>query len=151
MGKRLRENGLRLMKSIYYMDDPKKITKDIQKNKVSGEEAVNMTLYLKNKGLVNYESLDIPMKISLTDKGMEYVISELKQERQEEFNKIVAFTGAILALVAIYDFIIKNFDFTNYQINLVVLKVVFLLILISCIAPLAAVIFNYWEEIVCRK
>ena len=52
MSKRFRENGLRIMKSIYYMEDPKKITQDHKKNKVSGDEFVDVLTYLKKKGLI---------------------------------------------------------------------------------------------------
>ena len=93
------------MKSIYYMHDPKKITKDFKENNVSDDEFVRVMLYLKNKGLVNYKSLEIPIEVNLTDKGMEYIVSELKQERQEEFNRIIAITGSILALIACYNFL----------------------------------------------
>ncbi len=121
------------------MEDPKKITKDHKKNKVSGDEFVEVLTYLKKKGMISYEKLDIPMEISLTDKGMEYVVSELKQERQEGFNRIIALTGAIVALVSFYNFlgIILN---GKYQITLAVL---FFIPLILCFVPIVNFI---WKE-----
>ena len=146
MSKRFRENAFRILKSVYYMEDPKKITKEIKKNNVSGNEFVKILLYLKNKGLVSYKDLEIPVEISLTDKGMEYVVSELKQERQEEFNMVVAFTGTILALIGIYNFIVGNFSFEDYPMNLVVIKTIFLFLLFICIGPLVIIIINYWKR-----
>ena len=55
MSKRFRENAFRILKSVYYMEDPKKITKEHKKNNVTGEEFVKVLLYLKNKGLVSYK------------------------------------------------------------------------------------------------
>ena len=94
------------------MEEPKKITQELKNNKVSGDEFVKVLLYLKNKGLVNYKNLEIPMEISLTDKGMEFVVNELTQKRQDEFNKIVAFTASILALIGIYTFF-KDLNLIN--------------------------------------
>ncbi|MDO8508939.1 MAG: hypothetical protein Q7S27_04610 [Nanoarchaeota archaeon] len=139
MSKRFRENAFRILKSVYYMEDPKKITKEIKKNKVSGDEFVKVLLYLKNKGLVSYKDLEIPMEISLTDKGMEYVVSELKQERQEEFNKIIALTGAIVALVYFYNFLITLLG-GKYQITI---SILFFIPLILCFVPIVNFI---WRE-----
>ena len=140
MSKRFRENALRIMKSVYYMEDPKKITKEHKKNKVSGDEFVDVLLYLKNKGLVGYKNLEIPLEISLTDKGMEYVVSELKQERQEEFNRVIALTGAIVALTAAYSFISQNALDNKY---FWIISLLFLFLIVFCLIP----IINFiWKE-----
>ena len=101
------ENAMRVLKSIYYMQDPKKITKEIKKNGVSGSELVDILIFLRKKGLVSYKNLDIPVEMGLTDKGVEFVVNELRTKRQEEFNKVIALTASILALIGIYEFLVN--------------------------------------------
>lgn len=139
MSKRFRENYLRVLKSIYYMEDPKKITKEIKKKKISGGEMVDVLLFLKKKGLVNFKNLDIPVEINLTDKGLEFVVSELDRKKQNEFNKIIAFTASILALIGIHGFI-NNLNLIN-ESNLW-LNYVFLILVIVAIGPIVAFIIN---------
>jgi antibiotic biosynthesis monooxygenase (ABM) superfamily enzyme len=67
-------------------------------------------------------------------------------KNQENINRVIAFTGSIIALVAIYNFIIPNLSFENYPTNLLIIKLVFLLLLFLCIGPLAKVIFNFWKK-----
>ena len=140
MSKRFRENAFRILKSVYYMEDPKKITKEHKKNNVTGEEFVKVLLYLKNKGLVSYKDLDIPLEISLTDRGMEYVVSELRLERQEEFNRVIALTGAIVALTAAYTFISQNALDKKY---FWIVSLLFLFLIVFSLLP----IINFiWRE-----
>jgi len=72
-------------------------------------------------------------------------------KNQESFNRIVAFTGAILALIGIYDFIIKNLSFEEYPINLLTIKLIFLFLLVICIGPLIKVITFFWKREVFKK
>ncbi len=70
--------------------------------------------------------------------GIDYLNNYKNQFKQEEFNRIVAFTGAILTLVAIYDFLaklglIKSFNF---------ITAIFVVILIGALAPIIAFIIN---------
>ena len=120
------------------MEDPKKITKEHKKNKVSGEEFIQVMKYLKSKGLVNYEKLDIPIEINLTDKGMEYVVSELNQEKQKEFNKVISLTGAIVALVYFYNFLNALLS-GKFQITL---SILFFIPLILCFVPIVNFIWR---------
>ena len=134
------ENALRILKSVYYMDDPKKITQELENNKVSGVEFIDTLLYLKNKGLVSYKNLEIPLEISLTDKGTEFVVNELDRKNQAEFNRIVAFTGGILALIGIHTFI-SDLGLANDTIN-----IIFLIVVVIAIYPIIKVILNWYSE-----
>ena len=123
MSKRFMENALWILKSVYYMKDPKKITKGIKK-RMSSEELAKVMLFLKKKGLINFDEEDkMPFQVNLTDKGVEFVVNELNRRNQREFNKIVAFSGAILALIGIYTFIkdLGLINETNFWINYVFL------------------------------
>ena len=72
-------------------------------------------------------------------------------KKQESFSRIVAFTGAILALIAIYNFIITNLSFEDHPTNLLIIKLVFLFLLFICIGPLAIIVINLWKREVFGK
>ena len=63
---------------------------------------------------------------------------------QHDFNKIVAFTGAILALTAIYGFIKE--DFMYHFVNALILKLIFLFLVVVCVLPLIRSIYDYYKK-----
>lgn len=137
MSKKFMENAFRILKSVYYMEEPEKITKEIKK-RMSSQEFAEVIIFLKKKELINIKDDKIPLEINLTDKGVEFVVNELDRKNQNEFNRIVAFTGAILALIAIYDFLfklnlIKDFNW---------ITAIFVVILIGALAPIISFIIN---------
>ena len=67
-------------------------------------------------------------------------------KKQEEYNRIIAFTGGILALVAIYGLIIKIIPLQNYPTSYWIINVVFLILIILCIGPLTKFIINFWKK-----
>lgn len=108
MSKKFMENALWILKSVYYMEKPEKITKEITK-RMSTEEIARVMVFLENKGWIKVTRMNEPgpFHINLTDKGTEYLVNEMSRKRQEEFNMIIAVTAAILALIGIYDFLAK--------------------------------------------
>ena len=80
----------------------------------------------------------------MKDKGIEFLIERKKEERQEQFNKIIAFTGAILALMGIYTFI-KDIGIIN-ETNLWI-KYIFLIFIVIAIGPIVAFIIDsyFWK------
>ncbi len=143
MSKRFRENGVRFLKSIYYMEKPRKITRDLKK-RMSVEEIAEITLFLEKKGLVVIKNENPPFHISLTDKGVEFIVNEIDRKNQTEFNRIIAFTAGILALIGIYTFI-KDLGLVN-ETNFWI-KYVFLTFAVIAIVPIVAFIINsYFGE-----
>jgi len=67
-------------------------------------------------------------------------------KRQEKFSSVVAFTGAVIAIVAIYNFIISNLPFENYPTSLLIIKIIFLFLLILSLTPLTKIIINFWKK-----
>jgi len=125
-------------------DKLKKI--NIGKNKF--EEVLN---YLSHKRLIIYGNAG-PSELRISPaEGRDYLLAYKKEKSQHEFNKMVAFTGAIIALIGIYTFIKDNFSFENYQLNFVIIKIVFLFLLFLCIGPLARFVIEYWEKEVFGK
>lgn len=82
----------------------------------------------------------------ITDKGLDYLEKKETEKRQENINKAIAFTGSIIALVTIYNFIITTLSFENYPTNLLIIKIVFLFLLFICIGPLAVIVINFWKR-----
>lgn len=139
MSKKFMENAFRILKSVYYMEKPEKITKDIKKIMTSRELAEVM-IFLENKGLIQITERKegAPFQINLTDKGTEYFTNELNRKKQEEFNQIIAFTGAIIALITIYGFLkdlglLESFNW---------ITVIFLLLVLPSLGIIIAFIIN---------
>lgn len=70
---------------------------------------------------------------------------------QEKFTGIVAFTGGILALTAIYSFIVKSTFLEKYPKNYWFITIVFLILILLCIGPLTRFIINFWKKEVFGK
>jgi hypothetical protein len=104
MSKRFERNVIKFLEMLHYSEEMGG-TKKFKKRYCKDEKEYNHLIdYLLRKKLVKeiwYEETRI---FQLTDNGIEFVIGTKKEKRQEEFNKMMAFTGAILALIGIYQF-----------------------------------------------
>jgi len=145
MGKRFRGNCLWLLKSIYYMKDPKKITKEITNGLMTTDELATVTVFLENKDMIRIKDASkTPFHISLTDKGVDFVVSELDRKNQSNFNRIIAFTAAILALIGIYTFV-KDIGLINESNAWI--KYIFLGFVVIAIGPIVTfIIKSYFLE-----
>jgi len=74
----------------------------------------------------------------ITDKGIDYLEKKHSEGRQLEFNKTIALTGAIIAIVTFYNFLIIILS-ENYKI---ILSILFFLPLVLCFVP----IINFFEN-----
>src|SRR3989344_5924013 len=83
-------------------------------------------MYLIKKSLGSNYQEDRIFEWEITDKGLDYLEKKEERKKQENINKTIAFTGSIIALLTIYNFIITNLSFENYPTNLLIIKVVFL-------------------------
>lgn len=127
------------------MKDPKKITKEIKNGLMSAEDLAEVTVFLEAKDMIRIKDASkTPFHISLTDKGVEFVVTELDRRNQSNFNRIIAFTAAILALIGIYTFVkdIGLVNETNFWI-----KYIFLFFVIIAIGPIVKfIIKSYFLE-----
>jgi hypothetical protein len=87
----------------------------------------------------------------LTDEGLEYLEKKQEGEKQEQFNKIVAFTGAILALTSIYYFLVNSLNLKDSNVYGTITYIFLMLILIFCLGPLVSFIINFWQKEVFGK
>lgn len=77
--------------------------------------------------------------IHLTDPGAEYLTNYQNRKAQKEFNRIIALTGAIVALITFYNFLIVILE-GKYKATLAIL---FFIPLILCFVPIVNFI---WKE-----
>ena len=66
--------------------------------------------------------------------------------KQENFNKMVAFTGGVLALVTIYNFLVQGINLEPTKSSYWVITLIFLILLIFCLGPLISFILDCWKE-----
>jgi len=65
---------------------------------------------------------------------------------QEKFSSIVAFTGGILALTAIYSFIVQSVNLKDYPKTYWPITIIFLVLILFCLWPLTRFIVNFWNK-----
>ncbi len=115
-----------------------------KKLNLSEKELKDNLDFLVETGLIqrfpskNYKS-DKVFDLILREKGFDYLEKKESEKRQEEFNKIIALTGAIVALVTFYNFLIVILD-EKYK---AVLAILFFIPLIFCFVPIVNFI---WKE-----
>ena len=87
----------------------------------------------------------------ITDKGLDHLERKEGERKQEGFNKIVAFTGAIIALTTIYSFIVKSINLENSPKTYWIITPIFLILVLICLGPLVSFIINFWKKEVFEK
>jgi len=161
MGVRMKRDKLSLktniLKEIFNIA-PKKFRENdktdkflAKKFKISEKEAKDnleflFEMYLIKKSPVKNYKKDRSFNWEITDKGLDYLEKKEGEKKQENINKTIAFTGSIIALVTIYNFIIANLSFDSYPEGLLIIKLVFLFLLFLCIGPLAVIVINFWKR-----
>jgi len=86
----------------------------------------------------------------IKEKGLDYLEKKEGEKRQEEFNKIVAFTGGIIALTTIYTFLVNSIKLEDYPKTYWTITPIFLLLVIVCLGPLVTFIINFFRKEVLR-
>lgn len=137
MSKRFQEITWKILTSVYYMKKPSKITHEVQN--ISADNLAQAIVFLENKKLIVTDLPNVPTKINLTDRGIEFVVNELDRRAQREFNRMIAFTGAILALIGIYKFI-SDLGLINEDTYWI--RYIFLIFAIIAIGPIIAFIID---------
>lgn len=72
-------------------------------------------------------------------------------KNQENFNKIIAFTGGIIALATIYSFLVQSVNLENYPLSYWLITIIFLILIVLCIGPLISFIINFWKKEVLKN
>ncbi len=119
-----------------------------RKLSISGKELKNNIEFLIELGLIHREVINEDgnriYNWVITDKGFDYLEKKSGERKQGEFNKMVAFTGGIIALTAIYSFLVESVNLKSYPGSYWSITLIFLILVLFCIGPLVTFIFNFW-------
>ena len=150
MSKRFIDNVIKFLNTLYNIQGPTVIVPKVKKMLVD-KRFKNVIPYLAVRKFIRITYKDenddfSPENIShvhLTDLGMEFLIDYKNREAQKEFNRIIAFTGCILALIGIYEF------FTRLEIISKAnwITWIFVVFAIVAIGPIIAFIINSYFKI----
>ncbi|MEK6858510.1 MAG: hypothetical protein AABX53_01200 [Nanoarchaeota archaeon] len=152
MSNRFIDRVITFLDTIYNLQGPTVKTPEVEKM-IRDEQFKNVIPYLVVNKFIkvtwkNESNTDVsPENIShvhLTDSGMEFLTDYKNREAQKEFNKIVAFTAAVLALIGIYGFIkdLGLINQTNFWISYI-----FLGFVVIAIGPIVAfIIKSYFSK-----
>lgn len=100
--------------------------------------------------LIDFEKTQENSRKDREEKRSEEILKLQKAQadsikNQENFNKIIAFTGAIVALTTIYTFIAGSFNLKNNPPLFWVITAIFFILIAYCFDPLIVFIFKNWK------
>ena len=81
----------------------------------------------------------------ITDKGLHYLEGKEAEKNQEKSNRVIAFTGGIIAMTTIYAFIVQSVNLENYPQTYWMITPIFLILILMCLGPLIKFIVDYWK------
>jgi intein/homing endonuclease len=142
MSKRFERNVIKFLEMLHYSEDPGSTGKFKKRYCKSEGEYKHLIDYLEREELIRAGFFNKVKIIQLTDEGIKFLQEIKKEKRQQEFNRIIAFTASILALIGIYDFLNKLniIDKTNW------LTWIFVVFVIIAIAPIAKFLIDSYLE-----
>lgn len=131
MSDRFIDRVIKFLNIVYNLQGPTVKTPKIEKM-IKNERFKNVIPYLVVNKFIkvtwkNEENNDISPEnmshVHLTDSGMKFLNDYINREAQRDFNKMIAFTAAVLALIGIYGFIkdLGLINRTNFWINYIFL------------------------------
>lgn len=82
----------------------------------------------------------------ITERGLDYLERKEGEERQEKNNRVIAFTGGIIALTTIYAFISQSISLKDYLLTYWFITIVFLILILMCLWPLTRFVVKYWLQ-----
>ncbi|MBS3149176.1 hypothetical protein J4455_00575 [Candidatus Woesearchaeota archaeon] len=113
--------------------------KELKEIRIDKLDLNKIISYLSHKKLITRQADAGKIEYMINADGIEFLNNSKSHERQEGFNRVVAFTGAILALIGIYTFIkdLGIINKTNFWIGYI-----FLAFAIISIGPLIKFIID---------
>ncbi len=110
---KIKKQANNILRIIYFSGTGSGAHKRIRE-RFKGDECTRSLKYLKDKELIEVGILPGTNKhyINLTNEGMDFYEKNKKDKIQMEFNSVLAFTGTIIALNYIYNFLNTEFTFS---------------------------------------
>jgi DNA-binding MarR family transcriptional regulator len=119
-----------------------------KKFRISGKELKDNIDFFVETGLINRWVNHQENRIFewiITDKGLHYLEGKEAEKNQERSNRVIAFTGGIIALTTIYAFIVQSVNLENYPQTYWIITPIFLILVLMCLGPLIKFIVDYWK------
>jgi hypothetical protein len=146
MGKKFEENVIDFLDLLHYTENVGVADKFIKKNFRNKSDFNHLIRYLEKKDLIIWLLYKNKNVFQISDTGIDFLIERKKEKRQENFNKMIAFTGAIIALNVIYSVIFKIITPENSPVAYWVILMIFSIFFLMCISPLFNFIFQIWKK-----
>ncbi len=96
---------INILEELFKKGDKFTQKEDLRKVRLGKNKIDEVLNFLNHKKLVVGDKQGTEWRIN--PDGIEYMNNYKAQQRQEDFNRIVAVTAAILALIGVYDFLVK--------------------------------------------
>lgn len=125
-----------MLNIFYKIDDEKNITKEVKRLSLSLTQQKRILLYAQAKGFIkgDFDLEKNQLRINITPLGMDALYEYLERKSQKEFNRIIALTGSVLALMGIHGFL-KILLEKNLG-ELIWLNIIIFLLIILCFIPI---------------
>lgn len=136
---------IKILEKLYEKGDIFTKKEELDKVVIGKNKIGEILGYLNHKKLVVGDKQGAEWRINAD--GIEFLNNSKRENSQREFNKMVAFTGSILALIGIYNFFMS---FDSLQGNGII-KGVFIVLLFMCFTPLVIFVINFWIKEVFGK
>ncbi len=137
---------IKILENLYKADSFKLNMKEI--HSLGKKQEVDIVVqFLSEAGCIRHDPSG-EQGYKLAPSGIAFLDKQKSEKNQHEFNIMVAFTGTIIALIGIYNFLKE--DFMYHFVNALILKLVFLVLVLICVIPLIKIIFSYLKKEVLR-
>jgi len=129
---KLKEQSVHFLEIVYFSETATEAHKRIKK-KFNGGDYMHLLNYLNHKKFIKNGILEGTNKpyINLTPEGIDFYENHKKSKMQTEFNRIIAFTGTIIALIYLYDFLkeeaVLYFGFKLIVFIIMIFSVIYLI------------------------
>lgn len=146
------EKLAKILDILYNAKNVGEINKELKKIEKSEEMCSYILNYAKEKELIKKARIiNNRYALQLTPKGIDFLSSYKKEKSRDDFTKIVAFTGSVLALIGIYGFLNALVLGSAKPEVYWTISIIFLILIIICLGPLIAFVINYYKEWILEK
>jgi len=107
---KLKKQAIEFLEIVYLSETSTRAHERIKK-RFRGESYMIILNYLGHKKLIDNGILEGTRKpyINLTPEGIDFYENNKKEKGQLEFNRVIAFTGTIIALIYLYNFLSEEY------------------------------------------
>lgn len=138
---KIEDAGVKILNELNKNGDEFTKRSELEKIRIGKNKFGEVINYLSHKRLVIVNENNTKWRISPAE-GRDFLRSYKAETAQQKFNGILAITGAIIGLTAIYNFFM-TFDTLkgNGAIN-----VIFIILIFLCFISIVPFVLDYWKK-----